>query len=161
MALESISLPYGEESLLAFKDSKTGNILLPENVKQIGFLHLSDIRPGQTGQFSLQSNQIDYPVLLASVLAYSSYSGREKVRFEISVVDSNDVEFLFKVGGNNNKLLSYDFPKNTIIYPTDNIYVKSQFPLDKVTFSMQRIVTSFDIKEPITIEVSPIDQDLS
>ena len=161
MALESISLPYGEENLLAFRDSKTGNILLPENVKQIGFLHLFNLNSRQTGQFSLQSNQIDYPVLLASVLASSSYSGREKVRFEISVVDSNDVEFLFKVGGNNNKLLSYDFPKNTIIYPTDNIYVKSQFPLDKVTFSMQRIVTSFDIKEPITIEVSPINQDLS
>lgn len=159
MALESISLPYGEEKLQAFKDGKTGNILLPENIKQIGFIHLLNISPGQSRTINLGTNGIDYPILLSSVLATSNSLGREKIKFDISLIDQNDEnEFVFEVTGENNKFLSYEFPLNTIIYPTDNLIIKSQYNIAKVIISMERVVTFLDVKELVTIDISPIEQ---
>lgn len=159
MTLESISLPYGEEKLQAFKDTKTGNISLPENIKQVGLLHLSNIRPGQSRTINLKTNGIDYPVLLSSVLATSNASERREIKFDISLIDKNDEnEFVFEVTGQNNKSLSYIFPLNTIVYPTDNLIIKSQYNIEKVIISMQRVVTFLDVKELITIDISPIQE---
>lgn len=155
MPLKSSSIEYGDQKLQAYKDSNAKTILLPENIKVLGFLNLSSINPGQSRQFSLKEQGIDDSVIFHSVLAsVSGASNRVKPGLSFSILDNSDVGFTFDIKGTNSQLISFDFPSNMKVSPSDQVIIHSEYTLTKLTIAMQRIGILFDIEDSLTINVS-------
>lgn len=156
MSLKSFPIEYGDQKLQAYKDKSTKSILLPENIKTLGFLNLSRISPGQAGQFTLEGKGIDDSVIFHSVLvSVGGANSREKPNLILSILDESDTGFTFDIKSNSNQLISFDFPSNMKVAPSDQIIIQSEYYLEKVTISMQRIGVVFDIDYPLTLDISP------
>ena len=132
MVLQPFPLPYGNESISAFKDSETNLVYQSSRIANYVILEFGAISANQTKRLDLGEKGLDRPILLKSIYAFSSETTNDELReFVIYRKDENGNLNQFATQKFSNDEMPYRFP-DAILFPINVIEVKPRYDTDNI-----------------------------